>query len=87
MENLKTGSKLQYAQRSKVLVRGLTSQQKVTSTSLKALWVLTRHNRPFTDAEVFKEVMVTVALILSGEHQAPSMAFFRQLVAKTDEAT
>uniref|UniRef100_UPI00358F329E general transcription factor II-I repeat domain-containing protein 2A-like n=1 Tax=Myxine glutinosa TaxID=7769 RepID=UPI00358F329E len=26
----------------------------------RASWVLARHNRPFTDAEVFKEVMVTV---------------------------
>ncbi|KAF3845834.1 hypothetical protein F7725_002912 [Dissostichus mawsoni] len=25
-----------------------------------ASWVLAKHNRPFTDAEVFKEVMVTV---------------------------
>ncbi|KAL0146797.1 hypothetical protein M9458_057736 [Cirrhinus mrigala] len=44
----------------RILVRGLTSQQKVTSASLKASWVLAKHNRPFTDAEVFKEMMVTV---------------------------
>uniref|UniRef100_UPI00358F7E2A general transcription factor II-I repeat domain-containing protein 2-like n=1 Tax=Myxine glutinosa TaxID=7769 RepID=UPI00358F7E2A len=49
-----------YAHSSMILVRGLTSQQKVTSASLKASWVLARHNRPFTDAGVFKEVMVTV---------------------------
>ncbi|XP_042338408.1 SCAN domain-containing protein 3-like [Plectropomus leopardus] len=49
-----------YAHSSKILVRGLTAQQKVTSASLKAAWVLTRHNKPFTDAEVFKEVMVAV---------------------------
>ncbi|KAF3847450.1 hypothetical protein F7725_020478, partial [Dissostichus mawsoni] len=42
------------------MVRGLTAQQKVTTASLKASWVLAKHNRPFTDAEVFKEVMVTV---------------------------
>lgn len=49
-----------YAHRTKLLVRGLTAQQKVTSASLKAAWVLARHNKPFTDAEVFKEVMVAV---------------------------
>lgn len=49
-----------YAHSSRILVRGLTAQQKVTSASLKASWVLARHNMPFTDAEVFKEVMVTV---------------------------
>ncbi|KAK1875836.1 SCAN domain containing protein 3 [Dissostichus eleginoides] len=41
-------------------MRGLTAQQKVITASLKASWVLAKHNRPFTDAEVFKEVMVTV---------------------------
>ncbi|KAJ4935313.1 hypothetical protein JOQ06_016849 [Pogonophryne albipinna] len=49
-----------YAHSSRILVRGLTAQQKVTTASLKASWVLAKHNRPFTDAEVFKEVMVTV---------------------------
>lgn len=49
-----------YAHSSKILVRSLTEQQRVTSASLKAAWVLTRHNKPFIDAEVFKEVMVTV---------------------------
>ncbi|KAJ4945270.1 hypothetical protein JOQ06_013803 [Pogonophryne albipinna] len=49
-----------YAHSSRIPVRGLTAQQKVTTASLKALRVLAKHNRPFTDAEVFKEVMVTV---------------------------
>ncbi|KAJ4940785.1 hypothetical protein JOQ06_027077 [Pogonophryne albipinna] len=49
-----------YAHSSRILVRGLTAQQKLTTASLKALWVLAKHNRPFTDAEVFKKVMVTV---------------------------
>ena len=49
-----------YAHSSRILVRGLTSQQKVTSASLKASWVLAKHNKPFTDADVFKEMMVTV---------------------------
>ncbi|XP_049328031.1 SCAN domain-containing protein 3-like [Astyanax mexicanus] len=56
IEALKGG----YAHSSRILVRGLTSQQKVTSASLKALWVLAKHYKPFVDAEVFKEMMVTV---------------------------
>ena len=52
--------KAAYSHSTRVLVRGLTSQQKVTSASLKASWVLTKHNKAFTDAEVFKETMVTV---------------------------
>ena len=49
-----------YAHSNRILVRGLTPLQKVTSASLKASWVLAKHNKPFTDAEVFKEMMVTV---------------------------
>ncbi|XP_075998413.1 SCAN domain-containing protein 3-like [Genypterus blacodes] len=49
-----------YAYSSRILVRGLTSQQKVTSASLKASWVLAKHNKPFVDAEVFMEMMVKV---------------------------
>lgn len=41
-------------------MRGLTDQQNLTSASLKAARVLSRHNRPFTDTEVSKEVAVTV---------------------------
>ncbi|KAJ4925264.1 hypothetical protein JOQ06_017999, partial [Pogonophryne albipinna] len=41
-----------YVHSSRILVRGLTAQQKVTTASLKASWVLAKHNRPFTDAEV-----------------------------------
>ncbi|RXN38313.1 epithelial chloride channel -like protein [Labeo rohita] len=53
-----------YAHSNRILVRGLTSQQKVTSASLKASWVLAKHNKPFTDAEVFKEMMVTVLSVV-----------------------
>ncbi|XP_059210109.1 SCAN domain-containing protein 3-like [Centropristis striata] len=56
IEALKGG----YAHIGRILVRGLTSQQKVTSASLKASWILAKHNKPFVDAEVFKEMMVTV---------------------------
>ena len=37
-----------YAHSNRILVRGLTSQQKVTSASLKASWVLAKCNKPFT---------------------------------------
>ena len=41
-------------------MRGLTAQQKGNSVPLKASWLLAQHNRPFTEAEVFKEVKVRV---------------------------
>ena len=41
-------------------MQGLTSQQKGTSASLKASWMIAKHNQPFTDAEDFKEMMVTL---------------------------
>lgn len=62
-----------YAHSSKILVRGLTAQQKVTSASLKAAWVLTRHNKPFTDAKVFKEVMVAVLEELAADKSMDGM--------------
>ena len=49
-----------YAKSSRILMRGLTSQEKATSASLKASWLLARHNKPFTDAELFKDVMIAV---------------------------
>lgn len=38
----------------------LTEQERATSTSLQAAWVLAKHNKPFTDAEVSKVRMVAV---------------------------
>lgn len=49
-----------YAHSNRILVQSLTAQQRVTSASLRAAWVLTRHNKAFTDAEIFKDVMVAV---------------------------
>ena len=49
-----------YAKSSSILMRGLTSQEKATSASLKASWLLARHNKPITDAELFKDVMIAV---------------------------
>ena len=43
-----------------VVARALTDQERVTCASLQAAWVLSKHNRPFTEVEVFKECMVTV---------------------------
>ncbi|XP_033833370.1 SCAN domain-containing protein 3-like [Periophthalmus magnuspinnatus] len=54
-----------YIQRSRVLVRGLNTQEKVSSASLKASWILARHGKPFTDAEILKDVMVSVLQELS----------------------
>lgn len=49
-----------FAHSSNILVRSLIAHDTVMSVSLKATWVLTQHKRPFTDADVFKKVIVTV---------------------------
>lgn len=38
----------------------LTEQERTISASRQAAWVLSKHNKPFTDAEVFKECIVAV---------------------------
>ncbi|KAK6492333.1 SCAN domain-containing protein 3-like [Huso huso] len=47
-----------YIHSNKILVSYTTQQQKATAASLKVAWILTRKNKPFTDAETFKECMV-----------------------------
>ena len=48
------------SQYSQIINRTSTEQERATSVSLQAAWVLSRHNKPFTDAEVIKECMVAV---------------------------
>ncbi|CAL9706387.1 unnamed protein product [Knipowitschia caucasica] len=62
-----------YIRSSRVLVRGLTTQEKVSSASLKASWILARHGKPFTDAEVMKDVMVSVLQELSTDKTADAL--------------
>lgn len=62
-----------YAHSSRVLVQGLTTQEKVASASLKASWILARHGRPFTDAELFKDVMISVLEELSTDKSTDAL--------------
>lgn len=55
------------------MARGLTTQEKVSSASLKASWILARHGKPFTDAELMKEVMVSVLQELSTDKTADAL--------------
>ena len=76
-----------YSRSSATLVRGFTSQQKVTSASLKASWVLAKHNKPFTDSEVFKEMMVTVLEELASDKSTDSIiASVKQMPLSTRSA-
>lgn len=43
-----------------IMSQASSEQERTTSASLKAVWILTKRNKPFTDTEVFKEVMISV---------------------------
>lgn len=43
-----------------VMVRSATQQERMTEASLRVAWVLGKNKKPFTDAEVVKECMVSV---------------------------
>lgn len=46
-----------YSLAGRIITQALTDQERVTCASLQAAWVLPKHNRPFTEAVVFKECM------------------------------
>lgn len=47
-----------------VIVRSATQQERATEASLRVAWVLGKHKKPFTDAEVVKECMNEIAIAL-----------------------
>lgn len=47
-----------------MIVRSATQQERVTEASLRVAWVLGKHKKPFTDAEIVKECMNEVAIAL-----------------------
>ena len=77
-----------YAKSSSILMRCLTSQEKDTSASVKASWLLARHNKPFTDAELFKDVMITVLEELADDKSMDGVtAFVTQIPLSARSAT
>ena len=38
----------------------MTQQQKATECSLRVVWILGKHKKPFSDAEIIKECMTEV---------------------------
>ena len=38
----------------------MTQQQKATKWSLRVVWILGKHKKPFSDAEIIKECMTEV---------------------------
>ncbi|XP_069828996.1 zinc finger BED domain-containing protein 5-like [Dendropsophus ebraccatus] len=49
-----------YEASTKRLVSSLSQQEKTTEASLRVAWILGKHKKPFSDAEVVKECMVEV---------------------------
>ncbi|KAJ4928903.1 hypothetical protein JOQ06_004525 [Pogonophryne albipinna] len=56
MSTLKAG----YARATGIITRTSTEQERATSASLQAVWVLTKNNKAFATSGVFKECMVAV---------------------------
>ena len=44
-----------------ILASTMTAQEKATECSLRIAWILGKHKKPFTDAEVVKECMIQTA--------------------------
>ena len=51
--------KSSYQVTSRILVTSMT-QQKATECSLRVVWILGKHKKPFSDAEIIKECMTEV---------------------------
>ena len=52
--------KSSYQAASRILVTSMTQQQKATECSLRVVWILGKHKKPFSDAEIIKECMTEV---------------------------
>ena len=52
---------MQYEKSTMILANTMTAQEKATECSLRIAWILGRHKKPFTDAEVVKECMIQTA--------------------------
>uniref|UniRef100_A0A8P4G4I4 Uncharacterized protein n=1 Tax=Dicentrarchus labrax TaxID=13489 RepID=A0A8P4G4I4_DICLA len=53
-----TGLTSYYEQRSRILFRACTDQERATAASLRVAWILVKKKRPFTDSETVKECML-----------------------------
>lgn len=70
-----------YIQSSQIVVRGLTTQEKLSSASLKASWILARH------AEIMRDVMVSVLQELSTDKACDALiASVKQMPLSTRTA-
>ena len=50
--------KSQYERSTTILINSMTVQEKATECSLRIAWILGKHKKPFTDAEIVKECML-----------------------------
>jgi len=54
------GMKSSYQAASRILVTSMSQREKATESSLRVAWVLAKHKKPFSDAEIIKECMTEV---------------------------
>ncbi|XP_025409221.1 uncharacterized protein LOC112682745 [Sipha flava] len=60
IENLK----MKYKSATQILSHTMTEQQKCAQASLQMSWILGKHMKPFTDADIFKECMLQSVNVL-----------------------
>lgn len=62
----------------------MTQQQKATECSLRVAWVFGKHKKPFSDAEIIKEVMDTM---FEDKQKAEMTAKIKQIPLSDSTAT
>ncbi|KAM9299122.1 zinc finger BED domain-containing protein 5-like [Gastrophryne carolinensis] len=69
-----------YEASTKRLVSSLSQQEKTTEASLRVAWILGRHKKPFSDAEMIKECMVEVVdAMFEGKQKEEFQAKVKQI--------
>jgi len=60
-----------------VINKTMTEQEKCTEASMRISWILAKHMKPFTDADIFKECMIEAANTLFDKENDIKQTFHR----------
>lgn len=55
---------LSYSTSTQILNKAMSEQEKCTEAFMRILWILAKHMKPFTDADIIKECMVEAGIAL-----------------------
>ncbi|XP_061820754.2 SCAN domain-containing protein 3-like [Nerophis lumbriciformis] len=83
-----TRLKKSYETSSKIFVKSMTQQQIATECSLRVAWVLGKHKKPFSDAEIIKECLTEVmGAMFEGKEKEEMTAKINQIPLSDATAT